>query len=504
MTTKSLLLLGASLAAITAFAQPALADGSRQKPSYEELERRIENLENRADEDADADRKARLRTRVANLEERTTAVQWSFENLRPTIKTGDNRFSMSLRGRFQADWASYWQDDTFAAGVPTAERDLSGGAVVRRARFGVEGKAWDDFWYELRFEFGGSGTEAAGLLNLARVAWNPDGDLDWRLNVGIIQPVFTYANAVSSADLMFVERPSIVNIAVDQFGGDSGRRAVEVTYQHTDQFWKGDNIVITGAFTGQRVNQADTRDESTHVLGRVAWRLWSEGLSNFQIGASAAQVLDVQGTPPHIITYSERPESRVDGQTLITTAFAVGDADAMAADGAWLYGFEAGLNLENWYVGGEYYTFGIDRDRQFVTTSPDEPEFDGWYAESSYVLIGGPKAYSARSNSNNFAIWGAPRIQRPFEWGESIGALEIAVRFATVDLNWNDSPAVFATGGVRGGQQDIWTAGVNWYLNPNIRVIVDFQDVDIQKRTAANVDAGQEFNTAMGRLQLSF
>lgn len=504
MTSKSLLLLGASLAAITALAQPALADGSRQKPSYEELERRIENLENRADEDAEADRASRIRTRVSNLEERADAVQWTFENLRPTIKTGDNRFSMSVRGRFQVDWASYFQDDTFAAGVPVGERDLSGGAVVRRARLGVEGKAWDDFWYELRFDFGGSGTEGAGLLNIARVAWNMDPD--WRLNVGVMQPVFTYQNAVSSADLIFVERPSVVAIAVDEFGGDSARRGIELTYQHTDQFWKGDNIVLTGAFTGQRVNTADTLDEQTHILGRAAWRLWSDGISNFQIGASGAQVLDYGGASAVTARFRERPESRPDGDIrLVDTSFA-GDANAMRAESQWLYGFEAGLNIENFYIGGEYYNFGIDRDFLAATGSSAEPDFNGWYVESSYVLIGGPKSFSAKSASNNYAVWGQPRIQKPFGWGESIGALEIAARYSTIDLNFNDGSAGFVTpdGGVRGGEQNIWTAAVNWYLNPNIRVIGQYQVIEVEKLTSAGLDAGQDLSAATGRLQFTF
>jgi phosphate-selective porin OprO and OprP len=508
MKGKAILLAGASLLAITIYSGPATADGSRVKPSYEALEDRIEDLEQRLDEKEEADKAAKLRTRVSNLEERADAVQWSFENLRPTIRTGDNRFSMSLRGRFQVDWANYWQDDTFAVGVPTAERDLSGGAVVRRARFGVEGKALNDFWYELRFEFGGSGTESSGLLNLARIHYNIAGDPDWRLNVGVMQPIFTYQNAVSSADLIFVERPSIVNILVDQYGGDSARRGIEATYQHADLFWKGDNIVVTGAYTGQRITQADTRDESTHVLGRVAWRLWSDGISNFQIGASGAQVLDVQGTPAHTITFSERPESRVDGQSLITTA--VADANAMAATGGWMYGFEGGLNIENWYIGGEYYTFGIDRDFAFSSGASVEPEFDGWYVESSYVLIGGPKSYSARSNSNNFAVWSQPRIQSNFGWGESIGAIEIAARYSTVDLNFQPGApgtlvsAVANNGAVRGGEQEIWAIGLNWYLSPNFRFLFDYQDVEIAKLDAAGNQAGQDFNTAMGRVQFTF
>ncbi len=523
MTSKTTLLTGVSLLALVITSQSAWADRNRMKPSYEELEKRIEDLERRMDEQG-AGEDSELKTRVSTLEQRADEVNWSFDNLRPTVKSGDGRFSLSLRGRFHADWGTYFQDDTYAAGVPTSQRDLSGGAFIRRAQFGVEGKAWNDFWYEMRFDFGGSGTEGNGLVNLMRVAYSPDPD--WRINAGIIQPIFTYADTVSSNDITFIERASIVTMAKDAFGGDDKRRGVELTYQHEHLFWPGDNVVISTAFTGQQISQADTRDETTFWLGRAAWRLWNDGLSNFQIGASASQLLDIQGTPPHILTFSDRPEQRSDGTALITTnnvaggtctALAAANNNcAMAVDGAFMYGFEAGLNLENFYIGGEYFNFQTSRDApRFNTGTTAEPEFSGWYVEGSWFITGESKPYAAKSTSNNYAVWGTPRVIKPFSLsGDSWGAWELAVRYSNADLNFNEGVvgAAVPLGGVRGGEQNIWTLGINWYLNNNIRMMFDVNDVDIDQIAAGNLGAGsttnqfsgQEFNTLAGRLQFAF
>ncbi len=46
-----------------------------------------------------------------------------------------------------------------------------------------------------------------------------------------------------------------------------------------------------------------------------------------------------------------------------------------------------------------------------------------------------------------------------------IGVFELAVRFSAIDLH---------SDGVRGGQEQDITAGVNWYPDVNIRVMADY------------------------------
>ena len=88
-------------------------------------------------------------------------------------------------------------------------KDLKSGAITRRAYLGIEGRAFGDFWYEYRMDFGGSKLAIANpIINLARISYNI-GDVTnpaashFRINAGLIKPIFTYDDSTSSASLTF-------------------------------------------------------------------------------------------------------------------------------------------------------------------------------------------------------------------------------------------------------------------------------------------------------------
>jgi phosphate-selective porin OprO/OprP len=57
---------------------------------------------------------------------------------------------------------------------------------------------------------------------------------------------------------------------------------------------------------------------------------------------------------------------------------------------------------------------------------------------------------------------------------------------------------------VRGGEQKILTFGVNWYLNPSMRLMLDYQRVDIDRLNAAGLQIGQAYDAVAARGQVSF
>jgi len=528
---KTFLLAGAALA-VLAIATPADA-ARRHKPTYDELVQRVERLERlleqrpqteaqapqTAPEPAPQPSLADLRTRVSTLEQNAADTSWSFDNGRPTIKSGDGRFQMALRGRFHVDAATYWQDHSFPAThtVPAAQRDFASGAVVRRAQFGVEGRAFKDFWYELRLDFGGSSSEGeSALVNLARVAYQ--GIPNWRINAGVIEPVFTYGNSVSSNDITFIERADVVNIATGSFGGGDTRRGVEVNYQKADLLRGGDNLTFSVGYTGQttqnNVSAPGTNhgtDEGTQAIGRATYRFWSDGVSNIQVGVNAAEVLSLTGalTPggAQNLQFRDRPETRegLEGQRLV-------DTGGIPATGGWLWGAEAGANWQNFYLAGEYYQFGVNRDTDLRTNcstcihAPD-PDFSGWYVEGSWVITGEPKTYSPSNPSNNYAVWGNPRVVTPFSLdGNSWGAWEATARYSSLDLNFRPGRRLLPAplGGIRGGEEKIWTVGLNWYLNNNIRMMFNYLMIDVNRLDSLGFQQGQNLDAAVARLQFAF
>lgn len=82
------------------------------------------------------------------------------------------------------------------------------------------------------------------------------------------------------------------------------------------------------------------------------------------------------------------------------------------------------------------------------------------------------------------------------------------------DLNYDQGKAGVAAplDGIRGGKQKIIAAGVNWYLNPVIRFMFDYQHVEIDRLspnaatflTPVRTQIGQKYNVISLRSQLAF
>jgi phosphate-selective porin OprO/OprP len=516
-----------------------------------DLEARVRALEDAVQ--AQQDRASSDRTRLSTLEQNYNYASWTYDNGRPVLQTGDGRFTMGVRLRFQTDFAGFEQDSSHPTGF-AGPADLSSGAVIRRAYFGVEGKVYNDFWYEFRLNAGGSdggnnatctstttitnptgGTatstcavgsiEPAGegdpLLNKAVVTYT--GITNLHINVGVIEPSFMMEGTSSSANLVWLERPEIENIAADAFGAGDSRRGVEVGWSQTDTLWPGDNLAFDAAFTGGKTGSAaghgNGGDEQSQLLGRAVDRFWSDGISNLQLGVSAAKVLysgNTAGGGSQTLRFRDRPEIRVDGTRLI-------DTGAIAAKTGDMYAFDLEGNIQEYYLEGEYAHFQMDRQcgslvvannaRCTASTAViDHPSFDGWTIGTSWVITGETKTYTPSGVAETQAGFGIPVPSRPFSLaGDSWGAWEVAARYSDTDLNWMKSQTSVTNtlgtsnlAGVLGGEERILDLAVNWYLNRNVRLMLDDNIVTVKKGTATipNRD-GQRLNIIGARLQFA-
>jgi len=493
----SVLLAGTALIALST---PGLAAEKKQSapppdPRIGLLEQQLRDVQQQLAEIKGAQNSADTSAAVLDLK-RSTSDQYAdvnskfaaqskvgLDNGRLTVTSANGAFSLSLRALVQFD-VGY-----FAQGRNPPSVDLNSGTNFRRAQIGVEGRVYRDFNYEFVFDFGSSGTERAGQIYLLRVAYT--GIPYFTINAGAIQPKFTLDDSTSSAEITFLERASIINTLLDPFGGSDSRRGVELIYQRPDLFKGGDNLLISTAFTGERIANVKTDDEGSQLIGRIAYRFHSDERSNFQVGFDGARILN---KPNGLLSFGDRPETRVDGTQLVGFGFP-GLQTAVAAKTGWLYGAEAAMNYGPLYLGGEYYRYRLDR----TDASLKDPEFGGWYLQASYFLTGEARPYLPAS-----AAWGSPAVVSPFALDSgSWGSWEIKARYSNNDFDAFTGDALTANR-VLGGEQSIITLGANWYLNRNLRWMFDYLIVDVDRQNSNGQQVGQDFSAFVNRLQFSF
>jgi phosphate-selective porin OprO/OprP len=408
---------------------------------------------------------------------------------RPTIATTDGRLSLAIGGLVQFDMGGYFQNPNPNTQFPK----LNDGVNLRRGRLYFVGK-FDDFTVNITPDFGGS---PDGTPTLFEANVNYTGIKRVTATVGYFHPLVSLEDATLPADLLFLERPSIINIERSVAAGI--QRASLGAKASTEDYFA--SAYLTGPLFGAQTNTL-LNGEQVGFIGRLAARPYHDGDWNLHAGFSGQTVfhpnVNANGTPGvsrTTLSFGDQPELRIDFNKLVNTG-------TLSARGASAYGGELGLSWRNFLLQGEYYQIGVTQSKV-----PDMPTprlgFYGGYVEGGWVLTGEPIPYDAKK-----ASWGRPEVDHPFSLVDGgIGAWEVAARYSTVSLDSNVVPGVSqsVTGGVFGGQQQIAALALSWYPNDWLRFMLQFQYVDVNKlNSAGTVQIGQRFETIAGRVQAAW
>jgi phosphate-selective porin OprO and OprP len=435
-------------------------------------------------------------------------------NNRPTFCTADGQNCISLTSRIHFDVGGYDYRPNSAA---TSPQRLDDGENLRRARIGVIGKFLSDWNYALIYDFGGSsdGFGGDGSAGGVPVGFLPGGAVSGIENAylsytglkplggqlavegGVMDLPFTLGEATSSNDIVFMERASSQVIA-STMAADDFRSAVGARWFNST-FWAGGYVTgpTTGAIHSASSINPPASTEQLGAIARVAGQVVSGENYSVHLGAGAEFLID----PPHneitgaqTLTFSDRPELRIDPTQLITTG-------AMAnVSSAQVYGVEAAGTYGPLFFQGEYFWFNVDRNAATALAPFGAPnlKFDGGYAQASYVLTGETHKY----NPAAAAYYGVVP-EHPFSLaGGGWGAFEIAGRVSTMNLNDQLGTAT----GIAGGQQTIYTAALNWYVNGNIRFMLDYLHGNVMRQVSPTnaADAGSKFDAIAMRTQVAF
>jgi len=384
-----------------------------------------------------------------------SGIQMSWKDGLEFQSADKKTFKGKIGGRLHLDVASFSQDDD----SETQVGDIPAGAEFRRARLSVEGEigvALPTF-FKVEVDFAGGipdgGTVAFKDVFLGLRAIPGPGNFQ----AGHFKEPSSLEGLTSSRYLTFMERSA----AVEAFWPERNLGAMFYNTALEERL-----VWAAGGFTEVDDNNPNSLvlDSNWRAVGRVAGQPWwdeeSKGRKFVHLGISGSYYEPRDGAH----RFRSRPEAHLAPRFV--------DTGSIPADHSVLVGTEAALVYGPFSVQGEYFRNWVSA----TTTTGDSPSFDGYYLFGSWFITGESRAYRRATGA-----FDRLRPTNNFGLGEhsGAGAWELALRYSRVNLNDE---------GISGGRVHDYTAGVNWYLNPNMKIQFNY--------TLANLESdGLEGNT---------
>jgi phosphate-selective porin OprO/OprP len=202
-----------------------------------------------------------------------------------------------------------------------------------------------------------------------------------------------------------------------------------------------------GAFNNWASNKyRGFNDSETSLTGRFTWAPFiSEDESNIlHLGFAYSHTNGKEG-----FNFSTTPEFN---KSPVFAGTGEHDADKIQT-----YNLELYWRKDRLWLGGEYTRTKV--------SNPDllNPTFDGYHLNASWVLTGKMRTY----NKRNGVFRAIPVAKDVYEHGK--GAWEIAMRYSDLDLN---------DGLVEGGDLQIFSAGLNWWLTTGFAFSLNYRYIN--------------------------
>ncbi len=361
------------------------------------------------------------------------------------FQTADGRHSLRVGGRVQYDviFPRADSDVTAAVGAPWVRTNQ-----FRRARLQMSGTLYGNVYFGFQVEFATTPHQFREMFLGVK-----DVPLLGRVQVGRMKEPFSLEELTSANTMAFMERSTMNPLA----------RSFRTGVLAQDSLLDGRAGWQAGLF-----GDDDTR--GTGVVGNnLVARVYGapvyadEGRTLLHLGA-AYDRRDPEGSVDRL---SARPGISIGGRPVDTGLFSVETSETA--------GLEAAAVLGSVSLQGEW---AFDRVDGHTAGAPN-PVFHGWYVQGSWFLTGEHRPWKD-------GVFGRVKPKSDFGGGGT-GAWELAMRVAEIDLQ---------DGGISGGGQRVVDLGVNWYLNPNTRVMVGY--------TMAHVEGLGRVNTLAMRVQIDF
>ncbi len=409
-----------------------------QAPPPSDVERRIKELEDT----------------VNRLKKDERQLEVNAESQKPLAGWLDGFNLASQDGSYKLRIGAYTQADGRFFIDDTADKNVSQ-FVFRRARIDLQGTVFKNFDFRILPDFAGSQV----ILFDAYVDANyiPQA----KVRIGKFKPPVGLERLQSATSLMFIERGQPTNLVPNRdFGaqlfGDLVNGAL--SYQLS---------IINGAPDNSNPSVGDTNDDKDFA-GRIFAQPFKDtavdALKGFGIGFAGTY-----GRQRGSTSTPDLPTFKTFGQS---TFFAYKGADTGETNPTIAFGQRERYSPQlSYYLGpfgflGEYVSSAqtVRRD-----ANSQRLENDAWQIAGSYVLTGETGSYKGVAPAQPF---------NPFtgKWG----AFEVATRYGQLEVDPDAFSGGFADPQASARRAKEWVLGLNWYLNKNIKLVLNYANTDFR------------------------
>lgn len=304
--------------------------------------------------------------------------------------------------------------------------------IVRRAVIGLEGKFHDDWSFEIGYDLDQDGEFKPSEGEFRDVVLEYDGWGVGDIAVGQFKLPFGFAESTSSNDISFMERA----LPVDAFPLS---RRMGVGFSH-----ERDAYTFSSMLFGSSI---DGGDRGRGAAARFTLAPVHSTETVVHLGVAV-----VTEDPSGKVDFDTTPESDVADVDLVNTG-RIDDVNRINR-----FGLESAWRSGPLSVQAEWMQASVRR-----STGPNV-ELNGWYVAAGWVLTGESRPYK----DGRF---------KGVEPSRAAGAWEFVARYSRIDLDDGD---------VRGGKERNVTLGLNYYLNQHVRIMLNYVQVQSQRRGQAD------------------
>ncbi|GBG15802.1 phosphate-selective porin OprO and OprP [Novimethylophilus kurashikiensis] len=503
----SLIVGGGALAATS----PALANDSDEleklRALVQELDQKISVL----------DRKSEIAEEEAAAKKNQTPIV-SASDQGFGIKSVDGNFELRLRGQVQTDGRYYPGGDGFASGNSDATAQQAPNTfLLKQFRPALQGALWGKYDFLLLSDFAGGKTVVQDAYVDAKfVPW-------FQLKAGKQKTPFGIERLQGESDGKFIERALPNDLVPNRdIGVQVHGKVANDTVEYALGYFNG---VIDGGSSDSFSNSDTDNNTDKDFVARVFTTPFKnepgflQGLG-FGIAATYGDQrgsgTGASSTAAQTSTESLLPSFKSALGQL--TFFKYRTASAGAADGTYGDGERLRWSPQFYYYNGPFGLLGeyvrvsqdVSRNLSGNIHRHDTLDNDAWQIVASWLLTGEVAGYTN------------PLPKRPFdlEKGTGLGAWELVARYSEVNVD-DKAFDPFGTGSASTTQgrsyadpraavrkASAWAGGVNWYLNKNIKLALDYEETSFDggwtdKAGSAYLDRPTE-KVLSTRLQVAF